>query len=148
MQNAGYFNSNKQTAENVMTLSAPKLALRRLTFNSADGNQLVNNQTWRFKLSAPVYNVVYIDWSLISNIAATCLLRIDEIPSNGITSSGQGYFAALVGGSTQNILIQAQPSVKFQPTSISQLTFTLFPASQNFAQTLPWSIELYFYVED
>lgn len=148
MQNAGYFNSNKQTAENVMTLSAPKLALRRLTFNSADGNQLVNNQTWQFKLCAPVYNVVYIDWSLISNIAATCLLRIDEIPSNGITSSGQGYFAALVGGSTQNILIQAQPSVKFQPTSISQLTFTLFPASQNFAQTLPWSIELYFYVED
>jgi hypothetical protein len=75
-------------------------------------------------------------------------MRIDEIPSNGITSSGQGYFAALVGGSTQNILIQPQPSIKFQPTSISQLTFTLFPASQSFSQTTPWSIELYFYVED
>ena len=148
MQNAGQFNNTKQTAENVVTLSAPKLALRRITFNSADGTQLDKDKTWRFKLSAPVYNVVYIDWSLISNIAATCLLRIDEIPSNGITSSGQGYFAALVGGSTQNILIQAQPSVKFQPISISQVTFTLFPASQSFSQTLPWSIELYFYVED
>lgn len=148
MQYAGTFNSTKQTADNVTTLSAPKLALRRITFNSADGTQLDNNKTWRFKLSSPVYNVVYIDWSLISNIAATCLLRIDEIPSNGITSSGQGYFAALVGGSTQNILMQAQPSVKFQPTSISQLTLTLYPASQSFTQTQPWSIELYFYVED
>jgi hypothetical protein len=65
MQNAGKFNDTKQTMENVVTLCAPKYALRRITFNSADATQLDSNKTWRFKLSSPVYHVVFIDWALI-----------------------------------------------------------------------------------
>jgi hypothetical protein len=155
MQEAGHFNSVRQGYNTDVILSAPKLALRKITFNSADGTQLVTNQTWRFNLSSPLYNVVFVDWGLINNINngntggnGACLMRIDEIPSYGITSSGQGYFAALVGGTTQNLLMNPQPPVKYNPLSISQLTFTLFAGANSFSQTQAWSIELYFYIED
>jgi len=148
MVSAGRFNDTKHSNEDVCVLNAPKLALRRITFNSADGTPLTANLSWRFNLASPIYNVVYIDWSLIDNINNPCLLRIDEIPSNGITSKGQGYFTSLVGGTTNNILLAPQPAVKFNPISISQLTFTFVPGASAFNQTQAWSIELYFYTED
>lgn len=148
LQEAGHFNEVREHADEVPVLCAPKLALRRITFKSVDGDVLTAGTTWRFRLSSPIYNVVYIDWALIDNIQNTCLLRIDEIPSNGITSSGQGYFTSLVGGSTPNLTIQPQPTVKFNPISVSQLTMTLMAGASTFAQVQPWSIELYFYTEE
>lgn len=149
LKSAGRFNDIRKSAEEVQVLSAPKLALRRITFTSSDGTPLTSGKTWRFALSSPVYNVVYVDWALIDSINNTCLLRIDEIPSNGISSSGQGYFTSLVGGTTTNLLVQPQPTVKYNPISVSQLTFSFVPLqSSAFSQTDPWSIELYFYTED
>jgi hypothetical protein len=148
LQEAGHFNSVREHADEVPVLSAPKLALRRITFKSADGTPLTAGTTWQFRLASPIYNVVYIDWALIDNIQNTCLLRIDEIPSNGITSSGQGYFTSLIGGSTTNLLIQPQPTVKFNPISVSQLTMTLMSGASPLVQVNPWSIELYFYTEE
>ena len=145
---AGNFNNTRDGMRNDVVLSAPKIALRKITFNTPDATVL-DIYTWRFTLKSPIYNVVFIDWAMYSNVTKPCLLRIDEIPSSGITSSGQSYFASLLEGHSQNTLIQPQPLVKFNPISVSQLTITMIPTTTvPFIQETPWTVELYFYTED
>lgn len=117
-----------------------KLTLRKITLYATSA-EFVSINKWRFTLNSPFKNVVYIDWSLISNVGASCLLAIDEIPNTGIASTGQGYFCSLVGGSTQNLYNSFKP-MPFQPISFNQLTLNLYGS---FVQANGWFIEFYVY---
>ena len=118
-----------------------KYMLRKITLYATSAEYVSTNK-WRFTLNAPMKNVVYMDWALISNVGGSCLLAINEIPNSGISSSGQGYFCSLVGGSTQNLYNNAIKPIMFQPISFNQLTLTLYGS---FTQANGWFIEFYVY---
>lgn len=148
LQMAGEFSNQRDGYSNQTVLSAPKLALRKITFNSVDGTELATHKTWRFNLTSPLYNVVFIDWSMAVDFRDDALIRIDEIPSYGITTTNQGYFTLIPSGTSVNLCRQTQPAVKFNPISLSALTITFSFLKPALTQNKDWHLELYFYIED
>lgn len=127
--------------------SVPKYQIRRMVFNSATATVKTSLSNCVFNLSSPLYNVVYIDWAQIYHIDSGCLLQLQEVPTNSVTANGQSYFASLIGGSTQNLLVMPHKAIYQQPITVSRLTFQLSNLiSTDPAQTHEWSIELYFYI--
>lgn len=131
------------TFPNVVSAAIPKVSLRKLYLSSTDAI-VSGSQTWQFRLSAPMKNVVHIDWAMIAGITGPCLMSIAEIPNGGITSAAAGYFATLVGGTVQNQFRDPQPPPAAQPVAFNQLTIRLSGPSQ----TTDWAIELYVYVQE
>ena len=132
------------TYSDIKPAQQAKYILRKITLKATSAEYVSANK-WRFTLNAPMKNVVYMDWSLISNVGGPCLLVIDEIPNTGISSTGQGYFCSLVGGSTQNFYSNPMKTILFQPISFNQLTLTL---DASFTQANGWFIEFYVYSQE
>jgi hypothetical protein len=146
---AGKFSdSHSAYGEKVAANKNPKVMLRRMIFNTAEASATRTAYTnLIFTLSQPITNVVYVDWALIYDLDHPCLLNITEIPSNGVTSKGVPYFAALIGGSTQNLLVTHHKEKEYaQPININQLSMSITNLkSTDSVQNNDWSIELYFY---
>ena len=134
-----------------MSQQTRPLITRRVTLNSSDSPDSGNTLTdLNFNLPNPMSEVVYADWTLTVNIEQSCFLVIPQLQNNGITSKGMPYFAALVGGSTQNLLVNVLPINPEEPRPVSKLTLQLRdldgrPATD---QGNPWSVEIVFYTRN
>lgn len=116
-----------------------------------------------FSLPAGLKNVVFVDWTHVSNFDDTPLLiQIEEFPTCGVTASGVPYWRSLPKGGITNNSSSPLGVQLYSPKDYKQLTVSVLYWKQWLAEnatpmagwrpfssdyTLPPSIELVFYIQ-
>ena len=139
---------SKKSMSKYLRVLPPGFIRTKVTFNSADGIQVVgNNSVILFNLARILDNVVSMEWTntdlWYQLVSQPAVVSIDQLPNPNFTTTGVSYFALIQSGN--NFISRPFPP-SLQPTkSYSQLTFRITDKDGNLISALTqWFIEIEF----